>query len=187
MIFAMPTALFPVLALDVFKVGPIGLGLLAAAPAAGAFLGAVFSGWVGRVTRVGRGVVLAVVGWGLAITAFGITAVVATPAAFVVGLRRSLALAGAADMFSAVLRNTIVQLEAPDQLRGRVVSIHSLVVTAGPRLGDVESALLATLIGPAATVVVGGLLCLVGVAAMGRWLPEFGRHVIDRRVIAPAS
>ena len=59
MIFAMPTALFPVLALDVFKVGPVGLGLLAAAPAAGAFLGAVFSGWVGRVTRVGRAVVLA--------------------------------------------------------------------------------------------------------------------------------
>ena len=152
----------------------------------GAFLGAVFSGWVGRVTRVGRGVVLAVIGWGLAITAFGITAVVATPAAFVVGLG-ALAFAGAADMFSAVLRNTIVQLEAPDQLRGRVVSIHSLVVTAGPRLGDVESALLATLIGPAATVVVGGLLCLVGVAVMGRWLPEFGRHVIDRRVAAPAS
>ena len=181
MIFAMPTALFPVLALDVFRVGPIGLGLLASAPAAGALVGAVFSGWVSRVSQVGRAVVLSVIGWGLAITAFGVTAVVATPAAFVVGLV-ALALAGAADMISAVFRNTIVQLEAPDELRGRVTSIHALVVTAGPRVGDVESALVATLIGPAATVVVGGLLCLVGVAAMGRWLPEFGRHVIDRRV-----
>ena len=184
MIFAMPTALFPVLALDVFRVGPIGLGLLASAPAAGAFLGALFSGWVGRVSRVGRAVVLSVIGWGLAITAFGLTALVATPAAFVVGLV-ALAIAGAADMLSAVFRNTIVQLEVPDELRGRVTSINALVVTAGPRVGDVESALLATLIGPAATVVVGGLLCLVGVAALGRWLPDYARHVIDRR--APSS
>ena len=70
-------------------------------------------------------------------------------------------------MLSAVFRNTIVQLETPDELRGRVISIHSLVVTAGPRIGDVESALVAAVIGPAATVVVGGLLCLVGVARDG--------------------
>ena len=184
MIFAMPTALFPVLALDVFKVGPVGLGLLAAAPAAGAFVGAVFSGWVGRVTRIGRAVVLSVVGWGLAITAFGLTAVVATPWAFVIGLVM-LGIAGASDMLSAVFRSTIAQLETPDELRGRVMSIHSLVVTAGPRIGDVESALLAAVIGPAATVVVGGLLCLVGVGAMARWLPGLGRHV--RVTPAPAK
>jgi MFS family permease len=178
-VFAMPTALFPVLALDVFRVGPIGLGFLAAAPAAGAFLGAIFSGWVGRVTRAGRAVVLAVLTWGLAITAFGVTALVATPTAFVIGLL-ALALAGAADMLSAVFRNTIVQLEAPDELRGRVTSINSLVVTAGPRLGDVESALLAAVIGPAITVVVGGLLCVVGVGALTRWLPDYARHVIER-------
>jgi MFS family permease len=186
MVFAMPTALFPVLALDVFRVGPIGLGLLGAAPAVGAFLGALFSGWVGRVTRVGRAVVLSVVGWGLAITAFGVCAVVATPGAFAIGLV-ALAAAGAADMLSAVFRNTIVQLEAPDELRGRVTSIHSLVVSAGPRLGDVESALLASLIGPAATVVAGGLLCLMGVVAMGQWMPELGRHVIARRADARSS
>ena len=179
MIFAMPTALFPVLALDVFKVGPAGLGLLAAAPAAGAFVGAVFSGWVGRVWRVGRAVVFSVIGWGIAITAFGVTALIATPAAFVVGLVM-LAIAGAADMLSAVFRNQIVQLGAPDELRGRVTSIHTLVVTAGPRIGDIESALLATLIGPGLTVIVGGLLCLGGVAVMGRWLPELGEHVIRR-------
>ena len=116
---------------------------------------------------------LSVVGWGLAITAFGLTAVVATPWAFVIGLVM-LGIAGASDMLSAVFRSTIAQLETPDELRGRVMSIHSLVVTAGPRIGDVESALLAAVIGPAATVVVGGLLCLVGVGAMARWLPAPG-------------
>jgi MFS family permease len=179
MVFAMPTALFPVLALDVFKVGPLGLGLMAAAPAVGAFLGAIFSGWVRRVERVGRAVVLAVTGWGLAIVGFGIAATLATPTSFVIGLV-FLALAGASDMVSAVFRNTILQLEAPDELRGRVTSINSLVVHAGPRIGDIESALLASLIGPGLTVVAGGVLCLAGVFALGRWLPDLGHHIIRR-------
>ena len=179
MIFAMPTSLFPVLALDVFKVGPVGLGVLAAAPAAGAFIGAVFSGWVNRVERVGRAVVGSVVVWGTAITVFGVMALIGTPVAFVAGLL-AMALAGAADMVSAVFRNTIVQLGTPDPLRGRVMSIHSLVVPAGPRIGDVESALVAAVIGPGRAVVAGGRLGLGGVVALGRGMPELGRHVSDR-------
>jgi len=66
------------------------------------------------------------------------------------------------------------------------MSIHSLVVTAGPRIGDVESALLAAVIGPGLAVVAGGLLCLGGVVALGRWMPELGRHVIDRPSTATA-
>lgn len=176
MIFAMPTALFPVLAVDVFKVGPVGLGLLAASPAAGAFVAAFLSGWVSGVRRIGRAVVIAVVGWGIAITAFGVTALIPAPWAFPAALLM-LALAGAADIYSAILRNVIVQFETPDELRGRVSSINNLVVTSGPRIGDIESALVASLIGPGLTVVVGGLLCLGGVAVMSRWLPEFRRHV----------
>ena len=75
MIFGMPTSLFPVLALDVYQTGPAGLGLLAAAPAAGAFLGALFSGWVKAVRRTGRAILLAVAVWGLAITAFGLVTI----------------------------------------------------------------------------------------------------------------
>jgi Transmembrane secretion effector len=186
MVFAMPTALFPVLALDVFKVGPAGLGIMAAAPAVGAFIGAVFSGWVSSVIRVGRAVVLSVVGWGLAITGFGVTTLLVGPWAFPLALVM-LAIAGAADMLSAVFRGTIVQLGTPDGLRGRVTSIHILVVTAGPRIGDIESALLAAVIGPGLTVIAGGLLCLAGVAAMGRWLPELGRHVQERPRAAEAD
>ncbi|MDO8483470.1 MAG: MFS transporter [Candidatus Limnocylindrales bacterium] len=175
MIFGMPTALFPVLALDVFQTGPAGFGLLAAAPAVGAFLGALLSGWVSTVMRVGRAIVLAVIAWGLAITAFGLVTF-SFPLALLF-----LALAGAADVFSAVFRSTLVQLETPDALRGRIMSIHGLVVSGGPRIGDMEAAGVAALVGPQAAVVSGGILCLLGVVVVARLFPELAGHVICRR------
>jgi MFS family permease len=179
MIFGMPTALFPVLALDVFRTGPAGLGLLAAAPAVGAFLGALLSGWVSTVRRTGRAVVIAVVIWGMAITAFGLSTF-----SFVLALV-FLAIAGAADVLSAVFRSTIVQLETPDALRGRVTAIHILAVTSGPRIGDIEAAGVAAIIGAQASVVSGGLLCVLGVAAVVRAFPELLTHV-TRSGPAPA-
>ena len=176
MIFGMPTALFPILALDVFRVGPAGLGVLAAAPAAGALIGALLTGWVGRVRRTGRAVLWAVAGWGLAITAFGLSTF-SFPLALVF-----LAAAGAADVISAVLRSAIVQLVTPDELRGRVTSIHVLVVTGGPRLGDVEASAVASLVGAQFSVVSGGLLCLVGILATIRAFPELA--AFDMRQVA---
>ena len=175
MIFGMPTALFPVLALDIFKVGPIGVGLLAAAPGVGAFFGALLSGWVSRVKRTGRAVALAVIVWGLAITGFGLATFSFPLALFL------LAVAGAADVLSAVFRSTIIQLEAPDELRGRVMSIQTLVVTSGPRMGDLEATGVAALFGAQFSVVTGGLLCLVGVAAVAQAFPELWRNVMASR------
>jgi MFS family permease len=172
MIFGMPTSLFPVLALDVFGTGPAGLGLMAAAPAAGAFVGALFSGGVRTVRRVGRAILASVVVWGLAITAFGLVTV-SFPLALL-----CLAVAGAADVFSAVFRSTLVQLETPDELRGRVMSIHILVVTSGPRLGDIEAALVAALTTPQFAVVSGGVLCVLGVGVVARRIPELANHVL---------
>jgi MFS family permease len=180
MIFGMPTSLFPVLALDVFGTGPAGFGLMAAAPAAGAFVGALFSGWVRAVERIGLAILLAVAVWGLAITAFGLVTV-SFPLALL-----CLALAGAADVFSAVFRSTLVQLETPDELRGRVMSIHILVVTSGPRLGDIEAAVVASLTTPQFAVVSGGVLCVLGVGVVARRFPELARHVIGRPVTAAA-
>ena len=180
MIFGMPTSLFPVLALEVFKTGPAGFGLLAAAPGAGAFLGALLSGWVSSVRRTGRAILLAVACWGLAITAFGLVTV-SFPLALV-----CLGLAGTADVFSAVFRSTLVQLETPDALRGRVMSIHTLVVTGGPRLGDMEAAAVAALTSPQFAVVSGGILCLLGVLVVARRFPELATHTIrPRDVVAP--
>ncbi len=177
MIFGMPTSLFPVLALDVFRIGPAGFGVLAAAPAVGSFVGALLSGWVSSVRRVGRAIVLAVIAWGLAITAFGLLTF-AFPLAWI-----CLALAGTADVFSAVFRSTLVQLETPDGLRGRIMSIHGLVVTSGPRIGDIEAAAVAAVVGPQAAVVSGGVLCLLGVVAVARVFPELVSHTIPRREV----
>src|SRR5215212_4944358 len=173
MVFGMPTSLFPVLALDVFHAGPTGLGLLAAAPSVGALLGALLSGWVSSVRRVGLAVIIAVAIWGVAITLFGLSSFSFVLAMFF------LAVAGAADVLSAVFRSTIVQLEAPDELRGRISSIHILVVTGGPRIGDIEAAAVASAIGAQASVVSGGVLCLIGLVGVWRLFPELRSHVHD--------
>jgi MFS family permease len=171
MVFARPIALYPVLALDVFRTGPAGVGLLAAAPAAGAFAAAVLSGWATRVRRTGLGVVVAVALWGGSMALFGLSTF-----SFALALAL-LAVAGAADLVSTVFRNTIVQLATPDELRGRVTSIHILVVSSGPRIGDIQAATVASAIGTQPTVVLGGLLCLLGTAAVFRAFPELARHV----------
>jgi predicted MFS family arabinose efflux permease len=178
MVFGMPSALFPQLALTVFNTGAAGYGLLNAAPALGAFLAAAFSGWIGRVRRPGRGVVVAVAAWGAAIVAFGLLTA-SFPLALV-----ALAIAGAADVISAVLRSSIVQHVTPDQLRGRVSSIHLLVVTSGPRLGDAEAAAVAALAGPQFAVVSGGVLCLVGLVAVLRFFPQLRDYEVDAAVPA---
>jgi MFS family permease len=166
MVFGMPSSLFPQLALTVFNTGAAGYGLLNAAPAVGALVGAAFSGWIGRVRRPGRGIVAAVAGWGAAIVAFGLLAA-SFPLALV-----CLAVAGGADVVSAVLRSSIVQLTTPDHLRGRLSSIHMLVVTSGPRVGDAEAAAVAAVAGPQFSVVSGGLMCLVGLVFVVRLFPQ---------------
>jgi MFS family permease len=181
MVFGMPSALFPVLALEVFRTGPVGVGLLAAAPAVGAVIAAIFSGWVSRIRRPGRATVYAVVVWGVAITGFGFSTF-SFPLALMF-----LAIAGGADVLSAVFRGTMVQLEAPDELRGRVAAIRILTVTSGPRLGDIEAAGVASLIGAQASVVSGGLLSLVGTLVIVRRYPQLWRYVIPTARPAPVT
>jgi Transmembrane secretion effector len=170
MIFGMPRALFPVLALTTFHVGPTGLGLLYAAPAAGALLGPLSAGWVGKVRRQGLAVIWAVALWGAAITAFGLSG-----AFFWLGLL-FLAVAGAADVISAVFLSTILQLSVPDALRGRLSAIHIMVVTGGPRLGDFEAGGVASLVSPWFSVVSGGALCVAGAVVIALLVPDLARY-----------
>src|SRR2546421_439810 len=118
MIFGMPTAVFPALALSVLGIGPGGLGLLYSAPAVGALAGSLLSGWVTRVERQGAVIIGAIAVWGLAITGFGLSGRLLW-----LGLAL-LALAGAADLISAVFRGTILQLTVPDTMRGRMSSFN---------------------------------------------------------------
>lgn len=170
MVFGMPRALFPVLAVTQFGAGPELVGILFAAVAVGALLGAVTSGWVGRVGRQGLAVLVAVAVWGAGIVAFG------TAGDRVAVALAALAVAGAADVVSAVFRNTILQANTPDDLRGRLSGIHILVVTGGPRLGDVEAGLVAALTSPTVSVISGGLLCIVGVGVLAAAVPSFARY-----------
>jgi MFS family permease len=181
MIFGMPRALFPVLALTVFHVGPQGLGLLYAAPAVGALLGALTAGWVSRVERQGLAVIWAVVAWGVAVTGFGLSG-----GWFWLALG-FLALAGAADVISAVFRGTILQLSVPDALRGRMSAVYTMVVAGGPRLGDVEAGWVAALVSPTFSVVSGGVACLVGAVALAALIPELTRYRVDARATGPAN
>jgi len=170
MVFGMPRALFPVLALMQFHHGETVVGLLFAAPAVGAFVGAATTGWVGRVRFQGLAVIWAVVVWGAGITAFGLVGSHLWLGLFFV------AVAGAADVISAVFRNTILQLSIPERLRGRLFGIHILVVTGGPRLGDLEAGLVAAAFSPAVSVVSGGLLCIAGTALLALLVPELRRY-----------
>jgi MFS family permease len=169
MIFGMPRALFTFLAVSQFHRGPEVVGLLFAAPAVGAVLGALTSGWTRRVRRQGDAVLLAVVGWGLAIAAFGL--VRNLTAALVL-----LAVAGWADLISAIFRGTILQLSVPDRLRGRMSGIHLLVVAGGPRLGDFEAGFVAQAVNPTFSVVTGGLACVLGAAVVTAAYPALRRY-----------
>jgi MFS family permease len=169
MIFGMPRALFPAMGIGVFHGGATAVGFLYAAPGAGALLGALVTGWAAHVRRQGWAVLVAVALWGLAIAAFGLVSWL--PAAL--GL---LAVAGAADVVSAVFRGTILQLETPDRLGGRLFSIQIAVVTGGPRLGDAEAGAVAALAGVRASVVSGGLACMAGVLLLGRLMPGFTNY-----------
>jgi len=170
MVFGMPRALFPILALTQFHLGEGVVGLLFAAPAVGALIGALTTGWVKHVRHQGMAVIWAVVLWGAGITAFGLVG-----SNLWLGLL-FLAVAGAADVISAVFRSTILQLSAPDSMRGRLSGIHILVVSGGPRLGDLEAGLVAQVFSPWASVVSGGLLCIAGAGLVAWIYPELRRY-----------
>lgn len=178
MAFGMPRALFAVLSLTVFHAGAAGTGLLYAAVSAGAVVAALTTGWLGHARWLGRITIVAVGVWGVAIAAAGLA-----PSIWVCALL--LALAGAADSVSAVCRSVINQTVTPEHMRGRMSSVFSLVVTSGPRLGDVESGVAASVLSVTAAVTSGGLLCLVFAALTVLAFPElaqFDGHAEDARL-----
>jgi MFS family permease len=178
MIFGMPRALFPVLAVTQFGGGSETVGLLFSAVGAGALLAALTAGWVRQVHRQGRAVLWAVAIWGLGIIGFGL-------AGDRLGLALGcLAVAGGADVVSAVFRGTILQQNVPDEIRGRISSVHTLVVVGGPRLGDVEAGLVASAFTPMVSVVSGGAVCVAGVALLAVLAPQLARY---HAPAAPAS
>jgi hypothetical protein len=153
MVFGMPLALFP--AISDRLGGPSVLGLLYAAPAVGALAAGVTGRWVARVPRHGLGVMVAAAIWGVAIVFFGFSSTL-WPALV------SLAIAGGADAVSGLFRMTMWNQTIPDALRGRLASIEMVSYMSGPLLGHVEAGMVAAAFGVPASVVSGGVLCVLG-------------------------
>jgi MFS family permease len=174
MTFGMPRALFPVLSITVYGTGAAGTGALFAAVSAGATIAALTTGWIGHARRLGRIVICAVSVWGMAIAATGLVTSLWAAALL-------LAAAGAADSVSAVCRTTINQTVTPDALRGRMSSVFTIVVTSGPRLGDLESGAVASLSSVRFSVLSGGLACLAGVALVLVAFPALLAYDSERR------
>jgi predicted MFS family arabinose efflux permease len=177
MTFGMPRALFAVLSVSVYGAGAEGTGLLYAAVSAGATVAALTTGWIEGARRLGVIVIWAVVVWGAAIAGVGVVGSLWPAAAL-------LAIAGAADSVSAVCRSSINQMVTPDAMRGRMSSVFSLVVTSGPRLGDVESGTVAGLAGPRFSVTSGGLACIAGVVAVVAAFPALARFDAEQVLAA---
>ncbi|MFB0872780.1 MULTISPECIES: MFS transporter [unclassified Sphingobium] len=165
------TALLPVYARDILHVGSAGLGHLAAAPAVGAGLMALWFSFRPMKTEVGLKMLGAVVLFGLATIAFGCTAFLPRSIAMEAGIG-ALVVLGGADMVSVFVRQSLVQLHTPDAMRGRVSSLSQLTISASNELGEAESGFLAALVGPVAAVIGGGIGAIAITLFWARLFPE---------------
>ena len=166
MVFGMPRTLFAPMADHVFGGGSSSAGALYAAIPAGALVGALFGGWLGRVHKQGVAVVAAIVAWGACVIGFGLTSHLWLALVLLAG-------AGLADMVSAVFRTSILQAAAPDDMRGRLGGVFIVVVAGGPRLGDGRAGLFASSLGLRPAVWVGGLLVIVLTLLVAAVVPRF--------------
>ena len=170
------SALLPMFAKDVLHVGPWGLGLLRAAPAIGALATALLlSRWPIR-QRAGLVLLSSVAVYGAATLGFALSTQLVLSMLM-------LAISGAADMVSVVIRQSLVQLETPDAMRGRVSAVNSVFIGASNQLGEFESGVTAALLGPVGSVVLGGLGSMAIAALWVRWFPALARR--DRLVETP--
>jgi len=168
MILGQQRALFPAYAATAFGGGAMTFGLLVASPSAGALIGLVFLGLFRNVQREGLAVLVAVGAWGLFIALFSMSPWLWMAMLF-------LGLAGAADMVSAIFRQTILLTVVPDELRGRMSAVHIMVVTGGPPVGDMVSGSAGELLGIRASSLFGGLGVIAGMVVLARRVPEFRR------------
>lgn len=180
------TAMLPVYARDILMVGSAGLGHLRAAPAVGAVVTALLFSWRPLKREVGTKMLLAVAGFGLATVVFGAAAPLLVPLlgpaavghdlapAVLISLAALFAL-GAADMVSVYVRQSLIQLYTPDEMRGRVGAVSTLFISGSNELGEAESGFLAALIGPVAAVVGGGVGAILVTALWAKLFPELRR------------
>ena len=186
MVLAQPVTLFPAVATDMIGGGATTAGWLTTFVALGSVLALVFSGPLGRVRRQGRVVAFMVMGWGLGVAGFGVVLLLVgahhpdhVVVWALVAAAACLVWSGACDSVSSVFRNTILQAATPDELRGRLQGVFTVVVSGGPNLGKVVAGTLSRALTPLVaaplglTALVGGVLCLCGAGTLAKATPGF--------------
>jgi MFS family permease len=173
MVFGMPSALFPAIG-ERLGGGAATVGYLYAAPYAGALVCSLLSGWTGHVRRQGLAVLVAAATWGAAITAFGLVDSLWPALVF-------LAVAGGADLISAVFRSTILLSATTESMRGRLAGIEFAQVASAPTLGNVEAGLVASLTSIRFSVVSGGVITVAGTLLIGLLMPALVRYDAKRK------
>ncbi len=166
-VFAMPNALYPAIAGTLHNTK--WLGLLYSAPAVGALIITVFSGWTRKIIRHGKAVICAALLWGAAIIAFGVAM---DPWLMLL----CLAIAGGADCVSGIFRTTIWNETIPDKIRGRMASLEMISYMSGPLLGNAQAGLMASVFGLHQAITLGGTLSIVGVCICTLFLPGFWKY-----------
>ncbi len=180
MTFGWPRSMFAVLSLSVYHAGTSGTGLLFASLALGGTLSVLTAGWIEHARWLGRITIAVVLIWGAAIAGAGLSRSLAPGMVFLV-------VAGFADGVSAMCRSTINQTVTPDHLRGRMSALYMVVVTGGPRLGDIESGVVAGLTSATTAVLTGGLACIAGAIGVAMAFPALARYDGERQTAAAAE
>ncbi len=166
------TNLLPIFAEEIFGGGANTLGLMLSAPAAGAVIGSLIFGLMRMPARPGLGMVACVIAYGLCIVGFGMSPTLWLAMLFMAGT-------GAADSISMALRHTIRNLVTPDNYRGRIASAHSMFAMGGPQLGEFRAGAMASSMGPAAAVVIGGVGTILAAIGAIRMVPRLGSKLTD--------
>ncbi len=167
--FGASTVLMPIFATEILGVGPSGLGLLLAAPAAGAVLGSAVMSIAHMPARPGRGVLIAVVAYGACMLGFGLSRTFLISILWLIG-------SGAADAVSMALRHTVRNLATPDALRGRVAAAHTTFAAGGPQLGEFEAGAVAALVDAGTSVTLGGASTILAAAFVAWRVPAIARY-----------
>ncbi len=176
-VFGLPVALFPAINAQRFGGDPRTLGLFATAIGLGGLLTTILSGPLHRVSRQGAAMLVSVAVWGAAFAGFAIAPGLGLTLAM-------LAIAGAADSITVVLRGTIIQTNTPDELRGRITAVEYVAGVSGGQLGNLEAGAVAAITTPSASALIGGLLTVIGALTLAINLPEFVRQHVPAPDVA---
>jgi MFS family permease len=179
-VFGGATALLPIYAEDILHVGAQGFGALTSAQAIGSFVAALALMAAPPIRRTGRALIYAAAAFGLVTVVFGFSR------SYALSLL-ALGLIGAVDQVSVVMRQTTIQLNTPDELRGRVSSVNQVFIGTSNHIGAVESGLVAAITSATFAVVSGGIVCLGVVAAVGARFPELWRYRVGSEHLGPDS